>query len=117
MDMLPPQPYEWYEKHQLPSHGFRSTVTCLVQWPGTLRSVVDHILYSMCISHIVLLSKKIRIQSPVVIYIYIPGPSFGVWLEVPNSGGLGRNQPGDPDMKVLVYYEIFVECEEKPSFG
>ena len=51
------------------------------------------------------------------IYIYIPGPSFGVWLEVPNSGGLGRNQPGDPDMKVLVYYEIFVECEEKPSFG
>ena len=32
----------------------------------------------------------------------IPGPSSGVsYLEVPDSGGLGRNQPGDPDMKVL----------------
>ena len=35
--------------------------------------------------------------------IYIPGPSFGVsCLEVPDVSGLGRNQPGDPDMKVLV---------------
>ena len=33
----------------------------------------------------------------------VPGPSFGVsCLEVPDGGGLGRNQPGDPDMKVLV---------------
>ena len=52
--------------------------------------------------------------------ITIPGPSFGVsWLEVPNSSGLGRNQPGDPDMKVihrLLIYKPPMKNEEDVQF-
>ena len=33
---------------------------------------------------------------------FIPLPSFGLCLEVPVGRGLGRNQPRDPVMKVLV---------------
>ena len=36
----------------------------------------------------------------------VPGPKKdkkGVsWLEVPDRGGLGRQQPGDPELKMLV---------------
>ena len=33
----------------------------------------------------------------------LPGPSVRGVLSVPGWGGLGRNQPGDPERKVLVH--------------